>query len=162
MTTSGGVPIGNKLASLTIGPRGPILLQDHVYLDETAHFDRERIPERVVHAKGSGMKFLIILKSVKSTSFTFLCTGAFGYFEVTHDITKYCKAAVFSQVGKKTPVAVRFSTVGGESGSVNKLTFIEVININEPFTARTTDLPIRLAILVALLSSFTRKKAIGI
>lgn len=71
VTTSGGVPIGNKLASLTIGPRGPILLQDHVYLDETAHFDRERIPERVVHAKGSGMKFLIILKSVKSTSFTF-------------------------------------------------------------------------------------------
>ncbi|XP_046442738.1 catalase-like [Daphnia pulex] len=98
VTTSGGAPIGFKTASLTAGPRGPMLLQDHVYIDETAHFDRERIPERVVHAKGS---------------------GAFGYFEVTHDITKYCKAAVFGQVGKKTPVAVRFSTVGGESGSAD-------------------------------------------
>lgn len=54
LTTSGGAPIGNKTASLTAGPRGPMLLQDHVYIDETAHFDRERIPERVVHAKGSG------------------------------------------------------------------------------------------------------------
>ena len=54
LTTSGGSLIGNKLASLTVGPRGPILLQDHVLLDETAHFDRERIPERVVHAKGAG------------------------------------------------------------------------------------------------------------
>ena len=54
LTTSGGVPIGNKLASLSIGPRGPLLLQDHVLIDETAHFDRERIPERVVHAKGAG------------------------------------------------------------------------------------------------------------
>jgi len=98
LTTSGGVPIGNKLASLSIGPRGPLLLQDHVLIDETAHFDRERIPERVVHAKGA---------------------GAFGYFEVTHDITKYTKATPFAQVGKKTPVAVRFSTVGGESGSAD-------------------------------------------
>jgi catalase len=98
LTTSGGSLIGNKLASLTVGPRGPILLQDHVLLDETAHFDRERIPERVVHAKGA---------------------GAFGYFEVTHDITKYTKAAVFSQVGKQTPIAIRFSTVGGESGSAD-------------------------------------------
>ncbi|MCL4137194.1 UNVERIFIED_CONTAM: hypothetical protein GTU68_012854 [Idotea baltica] len=63
-----------------------------------SHFDRERIPERVVHAKGA---------------------GAFGYFEVTHDITKYCKAKVFESIGKKTPVAVRFSTVGGESGSAD-------------------------------------------
>ena len=54
LTTSGGVPIGSKLASLSIGPRGPLLLQDHVLIDETAHFDRERIPERVVHAKGAG------------------------------------------------------------------------------------------------------------
>jgi catalase len=63
-----------------------------------SHFDRERIPERVVHAKGA---------------------GAFGYFEVTHDITKYSCAKVFSEVGKKTPIAVRFSTVGGESGSAD-------------------------------------------
>ena len=77
LTTGHGAPIGDKLNSMSIGPRGPLLLQDHVLLEEMAHFDRERIPERVVHAKGA---------------------GAFGYFEVTHDISKYCKAAVFSKV----------------------------------------------------------------
>merc|ERR1712179_271026 len=77
---------------------GPILLQDHVFLDEMSHFDRERIPERVVHAKGA---------------------GAFGSFEVTHDISKYCKAKIFEKVGKKTPIAIRFSTVGGEKGSAD-------------------------------------------
>ncbi|XP_076467359.1 catalase-like isoform X2 [Babylonia areolata] len=98
LTTGTGCPVGNKLASLTVGRWGPLLLQDFVFTDEMAHFNRERIPERVVHAKGS---------------------GAFGYFQVTHDVTKYCKANVFSQVGKKTPVAVRFSTVGGEKGSAD-------------------------------------------
>ncbi|XP_076388199.1 catalase isoform X2 [Megachile rotundata] len=98
LLTGNGVPIAEKKASLTVGPNGPILLQDFVYLDEMSHFARERIPERVVHAKGA---------------------GAFGYFEVTHDITRYCKANVFSQVGKKTPIAVRFSTVGGEVGSAD-------------------------------------------
>lgn len=83
---------------MTVGPRGPILLQDNHFIDELAHFDRERIPERVVHAKGA---------------------GAFGYFEVTHDITKYTAAKVFGNVGKRTPIAVRFSTVGGESGSAD-------------------------------------------
>ncbi|XP_043511204.1 catalase isoform X1 [Frieseomelitta varia] len=96
LLTGNGAPIAEKKASLTVGPRGPILLQDFVYLDEITHFNRERIPERVVHAKGA---------------------GAFGYFEVTHDITRYCKAKVFSSIGKRTPIAVRFSTVGGESGS---------------------------------------------
>lgn len=98
LTTSSGAPIGDKTNVLTAGPRGPLLLQDVIYLDEAAHFDRERIPERVVHAKGA---------------------GAFGYFEVTHDITKYCKADMFSKIGKRTPMAVRFSTVGGESGSAD-------------------------------------------
>ncbi|XP_013782139.1 catalase-like isoform X1 [Limulus polyphemus] len=98
MTTATGCPIGDKLNAQTVGPRGPMLLQDVVYLEEMAHFDRERIPERVVHAKG---------------------TGAFGYFEVTHDIRKYCKAKLFNQIGKRTPIAVRFSTVGGESGSAD-------------------------------------------
>ncbi|ESO09073.1 hypothetical protein HELRODRAFT_169012 [Helobdella robusta] len=98
LTTSLGVPIGSKTASMTAGPRGPLLVQDFVFHDEMAHFDRERIPERVVHAKG---------------------TGAHGYFEVTHDITKYCKAKVFEHVGKKTPVFVRFSTVAGEMGSAD-------------------------------------------
>ncbi|XP_064093149.1 catalase-like [Macrobrachium nipponense] len=98
LTTSQGCPLADKLNSLTVGPRGPILLQDIQLLDEMAHFDRERIPERVVHAKGA---------------------GAFGHFEVTHDITKYCRANIFSEIGKKTPIAVRFSTVGGESGSAD-------------------------------------------
>ncbi len=98
MTTGSGAPVGVKTSIQTVGTRGPALLQDFVFLDEMAHFDRERIPERVVHAKGA---------------------GAFGFFEVTHDITKYCKAKVFEQVGKKTPIAVRFSTVGGEKGSAD-------------------------------------------
>lgn len=98
MTTQAGAPIGSKLDSQTVGPRGPILLQDTVLLEELAHFDRERIPERVVHAKGA---------------------GAHGYFEVTHDISKYTKAVVFEEVGKKTPVFARFSTVGGELGSAD-------------------------------------------
>lgn len=100
-TTSNGAPLppNGLTASATAGPRGPIVLQDFALIDHLAHFDRERIPERVVHAKGA---------------------GAFGYFEVTHaDITKYCKAKLFASVGKRTPVALRFSTVGGESGSAD-------------------------------------------
>lgn len=98
LLTGNGEPIANKNDSLTAGKYGPTLLQDNVYLDEISHFDRERIPERVVHAKGA---------------------GAFGYFEVTHDITKYTKAKLFSHVLKRTPIAVRFSQVGGESGSAD-------------------------------------------
>uniref|UniRef100_A0A8C6UN62 Catalase n=1 Tax=Neogobius melanostomus TaxID=47308 RepID=A0A8C6UN62_9GOBI len=98
LTTGGGQPIGDKLNLLTAGPRGPLLVQDVVFTDEMAHFDRERIPERVVHAKGA---------------------GAFGYFEVTHDITRFCKAKVFEHVGKTTPISIRFSTVAGESGSAD-------------------------------------------
>jgi len=98
MTQSTGAPIGNKNAVLTVGPRGPMLMQDTVYMNEMAHFDRERIPERVVHAKGG---------------------GAHGYFECTHDITYYTKAAPFQQVGKRTPIFLRFSTVGGEQGSAD-------------------------------------------
>ena len=74
------------------------LLQDFHLIDKLAHFDRERIPERVVHAKGA---------------------GAHGYLEVTADITTYTKAKVFSKVGKKTPMLIRFSTVGGEKGSAD-------------------------------------------
>uniref|UniRef100_A0A1B0DEK2 Catalase n=1 Tax=Phlebotomus papatasi TaxID=29031 RepID=A0A1B0DEK2_PHLPP len=99
VTTKYGAPIGVRSATQTIGPNGPVLLQDNHFLDEMSAFDRERIPERVVHAKGA---------------------GAFGYFEVTHsEIQKYCAAKLFDTVGKKTPVAVRFSTVGGESGSAD-------------------------------------------
>lgn len=98
LTLADGSPVGDKLASLTAGPRGPLLLTDVALVEELAHFDRERIPERVVHAKGA---------------------GAFGYLEVTHDISKYCMAKLFNQIGKKTPLAIRFSTVGGESGSAD-------------------------------------------
>ncbi|CAB1430132.1 unnamed protein product [Pleuronectes platessa] len=98
LTTGAGHPVGDKLNLQTAGPRGPLLVQDVVFTDEMAHFDRERIPERVVHAKGA---------------------GAFGYLEVTHDITRYSKAKVFEHVGKTTPIAIRFSTVAGESGSAD-------------------------------------------
>jgi catalase len=99
VTTSNGAPVDTITASLTAGPRGDIVLKDFTLIDHLAAFDRERIPERVVHAKGA---------------------GAFGYFQVTSPaLTQYCKAKLFSQVGKKTPLAVRFSTVGGESGSAD-------------------------------------------
>ena len=98
MTTSSGSPVSDNQNSLSIGVNGPLLLQDFNLIDKLAKFDRERIPERVVHAKGS---------------------GAHGYFQVTHDISKYCDANLFNQVGKMTPVLVRFSTVGGESGSAD-------------------------------------------
>jgi catalase len=98
LTTSHGKPVGNDMNTMTAGDRGPALIQDIHLLDKLAHFDRERIPERVVHAKGA---------------------GAFGFFEVTNDVTKYTKAKFLSKVGKKTEVFVRFSTVGGERGSAD-------------------------------------------
>ena len=98
LTTSSGSTVDNNQNSLTVGVNGPTLLQDFHLIDKLANFDRERIPERVVHAKGA---------------------GAHGYFEVTNDITNYTKACVFSEVGKKTPVFLRFSTVGGENGSAD-------------------------------------------
>jgi catalase len=99
ITSSNGAPVSTITASMTNGPRGDISLKDFALIDSIAAFDRERIPERVVHAKGG---------------------GAFGYFEVTSpEIGQYCKAKMFQGVGKSTPVAVRFSTVGGESGSAD-------------------------------------------
>ena len=98
MTTSQGKPVENDLSSMTAGPKGPTLVQDVHLVDKLTHFDRERIPERVVHAKGA---------------------GAYGYFEVTHDVTKYTRAAFLSKVGKKTELFARFSTVGGEKGSAD-------------------------------------------
>lgn len=98
LTTASGRPFYEKQDSLSAGPRGPLLLQDYTLHENMAHFNRERIPERVVHAKGS---------------------GAFGTFTVTNDITKYTKAKIFSEVGKKTDLLARFSTVGGEKGSAD-------------------------------------------
>ncbi|EJF63962.1 catalase [Dichomitus squalens LYAD-421 SS1] len=97
-TTSTGAPVARPYAAERIGKIGPLLLQDFHHIDLLAHFDRERIPERVVHAKGA---------------------GAHGVFEVTHDITDLTSAALFSSVGKKAPLTIRFSTVGGESGSAD-------------------------------------------
>ncbi len=98
LTTSDGMPVADNQNSLSVGPRGPLLSEDFHLAEKMAHFNRERIPERVVHAKGA---------------------GAFGTFTVTHDITGYTKARVFSQVGKKTEMIARFSTVGGEKGSAD-------------------------------------------
>jgi len=98
LTTSWGAPVDNNQNSLTAGPRGPILLQDLHLIDKLAKFDRERIPERVVHAKGA---------------------GAHGYLEVTHDVTKFTKAKFLNAVGKRTPLFLRFSTVAGELGAAD-------------------------------------------
>lgn len=98
LTTASGRPYFENEDSMTVGPRGPILLQDYYVQEKLAHFNRERIPERIVHAKG---------------------TGAFGTFKVTNNITKYTKAKLFSKVGNKCRVFVRFSTVGGEKGSAD-------------------------------------------
>lgn len=98
LTTSAGIPVGDNQNSLTAGPRGPLLVQDWQLFEKHAHFNRERIPERVVHAKGS---------------------AAFGTFTVTQDITAFSKAAIFSEVGKKTEALLRFSTVAGEKGAAD-------------------------------------------
>jgi catalase len=98
LTTASGIPYAKNEDSMTVGPRGPVLLQDYVLHEKMAHFNRERIPERVVHAKG---------------------TGAFGTFRITHDISKYTRAGLFSKIGNECPVFLRFSTVGGEKGSAD-------------------------------------------
>ncbi|AEN86923.1 MULTISPECIES: catalase KatA [Priestia] len=98
LTTSWGAPVGDNQNSMTAGSRGPTLIQDVHLLEKLAHFNRERVPERVVHAKGA---------------------GAHGYFEVTNDVSTYTKAAFLSEVGKRTPLFVRFSTVAGENGSAD-------------------------------------------
>lgn len=98
LTSASGAPVADNHNVATAGRRGPMLLQDVWFLEKLAHFDREVIPERRMHAKGS---------------------GAFGKFTVTHDITSYTKAALFSQIGKETEVFVRFSTVAGERGAAD-------------------------------------------
>ncbi|MCL5974346.1 MAG: catalase [Gammaproteobacteria bacterium] len=98
LTTIGGAPVVDNQNSMTAGPRGPLLMQDVWFLEKMAHFDREVIPERRMHAKGS---------------------GAFGTFTVTNDITQYTRAKIFSEVGKKTELFARFSTVAGERGAAD-------------------------------------------
>ena len=96
--TAAGAPVTDNQDTMTAGKRGPVTLQDTWFLEKMAHFDREVIPERRMHAKGS---------------------GAFGTFTVTHDITKFTKANIFSKVGKKTQMLARFSTVAGERGAAD-------------------------------------------
>lgn len=98
LTTEAGAPIGDNQNIQTAGPHGPALMQNAWYMEKLAHFNRERIPERVVHAKGS---------------------GAFGKLIITNDITKYTKASIFSKVGKETDLFLRFSTVAGERGAAD-------------------------------------------
>ena len=98
LTNSSGIPYFEHQDSQTVGARGPVLLQDFILQENLAHFVRERIPERIVHAKG---------------------TGAYGKFTVTHDITKYTRAKLFSKVGNTCRMFARFSTVAGEKGSAD-------------------------------------------
>ncbi len=98
LTTIGGAPVVDNQNSMTAGPRGPLLMQDVWFLEKMAHFDREVIPERRMHAKGS---------------------GAFGTFTVTNDITQYTRAKIFAEVGKQTQLFARFSTVAGERGAAD-------------------------------------------
>lgn len=98
ITTASGAPVAHYQDSLTAGPRGPILLQDYFLHEKLAAFNRERIPERIVHAKGS---------------------GAYGTFTVTQDVSKYTRAKFLNKIGKQTPLFLRFSTVGGEKGSAD-------------------------------------------
>ena len=94
-TTDAGVPVASDEHSLSVGPDGPLLLQDHYLIEQMANFNRERIPERQPHAKGG---------------------GAFGTFQVTQDVSAFTRAAVF-RPGTETDVLIRFSTVAGERGS---------------------------------------------
>src|SRR5580692_957974 len=98
MTHATGAPVADNLNTKTAGLRGPVLLEDIWLIEKMAHFDREVIPERRMHAKG---------------------WGAYGTFAVTKDISKYTKAKLFSEVGKKTDVFIRFSTVAGERGAAD-------------------------------------------
>ena len=98
LTTASGAPVDDNQNSITAGPRGPVLLQDYWLLEKLATFNRERIPERIVHAKGS---------------------AAHGTLTITNDITKYSKAGVFSKIGKQVPAYLRFSTVAGERGAAD-------------------------------------------
>ena len=98
MTTANGRPVADNQNLQTAGRPGPVVMQDPWFMEKLGHFDREVIPERRMHAKGS---------------------GAYGTFTVTHDITKYTRASIFAEVGKKTDCFVRFSTVAGERGAAD-------------------------------------------
>src|SRR5271155_5729798 len=95
-TTDSGIPVASDEHALTAGPAGPVLLQDYYLNEKLAHFVRERVPDRVYHVKGG---------------------GAFGYFEVTADVTQWTKAAFLNKVGKRTPLFLRYSIVAADEGA---------------------------------------------
>ena len=97
-TNDSGVPVASDEHSLTVGPKGPTVLHDAYVVQKMQHFNRERVPERVVHAKGGAAR---------------------GFFEVTEDVTQWTNAAFLSEVGKRTPVFARFSAVAGELGAAD-------------------------------------------
>jgi catalase len=98
MTTYAGIPVADNQNSTTAGPRGPVLMQDFMLIEKMAHFNRERVPERVMHAKGA---------------------GAYGTFTTTGDLSRYTRAKLFSRVGNQCEAFARFSTVAGELGSAD-------------------------------------------
>ena len=119
-TTGAGAPAPSDRNSLTIGPNGPILLHDVHFLEQMAHFNREKVPERQPHAKGA---------------------GAFGVFETTEDVSRYTKAALF-QKGATTKMLARFSTMAGEQGSPD--TWRQ--RVLRTCRVRRTDLPFSIAV----------------
>jgi len=122
LTTNAGAPVVDNQNIMTAGPQEPVLLQDVWFLEKLAHFDREVIPERRMHAKGS---------------------GAYGTFTVTHDITCYTKAKIFSKVGNKTELFTRFSTVAGERGAA------DAFRLPHPFPV-TVGLVAKRAVMIAV------------
>ena len=147
ITTASGAPVAHYQDSLTAGPRGPILLQDYFLHEKLAAFNRERIPERIVHAKGS---------------------GAYGTFTVTQDVSKYTRAKFLNKIGKQTPLFLRFSTVGGEKGSADSERdprgfAIKFYTEDGNYDLVGNNTPVFLSkILVNFQTSFTRKKEIHI
>ena len=109
LTNNQGLPIADDQNSLKIGPRGPVSLEDFLLREKITHFDHERIPERVVHARGS---------------------AAHGYFELTSSLSDVSKAGIFNRVGQRTPVFVRFSTVAGSEGSAETVRDVRGFAVN--------------------------------
>src|SRR5260370_13892367 len=118
-TTSSGAPVADNQNSITAGPRGPLLMQDFYLLEKLAHQNRERIPERTVHAKGS---------------------AAYGTLTVTNDISKYTGVAALSKVGKKTEAFLRFSVVTGQRGAADAEPDVRGFALRFSTDARTWDI----------------------
>ena len=140
LTMGNGAPVADNQNSLTAGSRGPLLAQDLWLNEKLADFVREVIPERRMHAKGS---------------------GAFGTFTVTHDITKYTRAKIFSEVGKKTEMFARFTTVAGERGAAVSILKLAT---REPITAPTPKrkLPINELAVPAIVGNFSKMEAVAL